>query len=589
MSGEAPAGIVQLLAARAAARPNDVAMRFKARGLWRDVTWRALEREMAEIALGLESRALAAGEPVVVVSDLTPTWVASLLAVHAAGALPVSLYQALGTREVADVFDALDARLLLVDGLDWVGVMAERGAAIPSEIVVMDSDIRGARGQWRVVPLAEVRAGGRAILDGGESRWLELVKSTEASRPCLLLATAGTSGTPKLVAHSARSLLASASAVVAGEGRRPLDRSDSLVVELPTGHLGAVVAGILVPLLSGAVAHLPEQVVSDAIAEVRPTVSLSSGHYWEREAALVAVTARTTRGLRGRVFSLAERTMRRRAPSTRRFRFGGSVWFGVVLLPLLRKLGLDRLRSAYVLGPVALETLQAWRTWRVELTELYWSTEAGVDVARRRGGILEPAPGVDLAVDERSRLLVRSNACAVGTWVGSTVDAIADADGWLATDDLARTKDGGIALVGRQGDIVLDGEAPVSLADIESALRGSPYFRSAIVTADRGGELVALVDLDIESVARWASAEKVSYRSPSALRDSDEVRELIRAEVAATNEKLAERGLPPVTQAVPSSDRFAIGREVGPTWSPRRRPSLARSLGDAEEDLTRAS
>jgi long-subunit acyl-CoA synthetase (AMP-forming) len=129
----------------------------------------------------------------------------------------------------------------------------------------------------------------------------------------------------------------------------------------------------------------------------------------------------------------------------------------------------------------------------------------------------------------------------------------------------------------------------VSVADVESALRGSPYFRSAIVTPDREGELIALVDLDIEAVGRWASVGGVSYRSPSALRDSDEVRQLIRDEIATTNEKLAARRLPRIADAVPSPGPFAVGREVGPTWSPRRRPAIARTLGNPEEDLSHAS
>src|SRR5689334_16317281 len=83
----------KLLLRHAQERGGQPAIREKARGIWRTMTWRALADEAAAIAAALSARGLKRGAHAALVGDNRPRLYAGMAAVQWLGAVAVPLYQ----------------------------------------------------------------------------------------------------------------------------------------------------------------------------------------------------------------------------------------------------------------------------------------------------------------------------------------------------------------------------------------------------------------------------------------------------------------------------------------------------------------
>ena len=86
-------------------------------------------------------------------------------------------------------------------------------------------------------------------------------------------------------------------------------------------------------------------------------------------------------------------------------------------------------------------------------------------------------------------------------------------DGWLRTGDLgALDDDGYLSITGRKKDLIITSSGKnITPANIESALRETPWISEAVVYGDRRPYLVALLVLDPRRAAR---AGRAARRSP---------------------------------------------------------------------------
>jgi long-chain acyl-CoA synthetase len=569
-----------LVRARAAADPRRTAFRYKGHGVWHDTSWAECEARMSAIASGLRAHGLEPGDCVVVSASASPAWVVGLLGAHAAGAVPLTIYQGFAVEDLAAIFEDQAPKATIAEAA-WLEMLIEDGVALPELIVLTDQHRPADWPRDDAMMLADVEARGRREPRAAED------SSVEAA--AVLVCTAGTKSRPKVVAHSTRSLLASARAVAdLGPGLRPVGAQDTVVVEMPTGHLGALLTAIILPLTCGVIAHLPDGRAADAMREVHPSVSINLATAWERTAARVQVLARSRRGLKGAAFRLAQRLRRPASgPEPPSLGLAGALAnfaYAVVFLPLLAKLGLEQLRVAYVVGPTAPEELSIWRVWGVKLTHAYGLAEAGPVVGRAVAGAVKPADGMELTAGPDGSLRVRGESVCLGYRSQGRVRPANGTGGWLETGDTCDTGDAGVRVLGPREDLVAIAGAAVSLNLVDAALRYSPYIRSAITTVSDDGSLEAVLDLDFGSLARWATASGISYRTPGALLESDAVSRLLQTELEQANDRLRRRGLPPVRTLAVAPERLRTGVELTPVGSSRQRP-----VGDtAERETTNA-
>jgi long-chain acyl-CoA synthetase len=596
ISAHAPAGLgehgrneslLSLLRRRAARDPNRVAFRYKARGIWHGVTWHDLARQVQDLAVGLRDLGIGPGMLVAVVADVSPSWLFSLLSVYSLGARPLSLYIDLGGEELRSIFTTHNIHAAIIDRQEWLEALAEHGVRLPERIFSAGSG-RTARWDAKEIPsLNEVASQGAAHRLQTESEWAEFDGERTGDEPALLFSTAGTSGQPQLVVHSSASLVRAAQRLITelrpGGRIRP---TDTAVIELPAGHIGAVLLSIVVPMLTGMVPHMPEQAIAEAIAEVRPTLSLALAQAWELRLARIQVRADEATGIRRPMLRAAEsasaRFHRASASGSRKpmlTHLANAIAYCLVLLPLQRQLGLERMapNRPLVIGPLAAGVVDLWQGWGIDLREVYGMVEAGGIVARVDGERLVACDGIDLALADDGRLLIHSDVLCPGYWDAGSVQDGVGSDGWLPTLDIARALEGNdLVLVGPEPDLVKDsrGPFPSSLVAIDAALRCSPYVRAAAVFQGPDAAITAVLDLDLDSVLRWASRTGIGIMSAQALMESRDVLNMLIDEIGRVNQVLAAKEIPKIDAFGLSPRRFELGRELSPTWTIRRRNVL---------------
>ena len=154
----------------------------------------------------------------------------------------------------------------------------------------------------------------------------------------------------------------------------------------------------------------------------------------------------------------------------------------------------------------------------------YGSTEAGpslaladADLFRKPGSVGVAQPGVEVRLDERGEVCVRSPFLMDGYFDNPDATAEALVDGWYHTGDLgALDADGYVAIVGRARDVIRTGGETVAPPEVEAVLGAHPDVAEVAVVGVpdvEWGEVVTAV-----IVARPGAAPVTVDAAPGVLR-----------------------------------------------------------------------
>ncbi|HEY0420804.1 MAG TPA: AMP-binding protein, partial [Acetobacteraceae bacterium] len=374
--------------------------------------------------------------------------------------------------------------------------------------------------------------------------------------------------------------------------------ADERLAFLPMCHVTERVLGLYAALCSGTVTNLVEsaETVPENLQEVRPTVLSAIPRVWEKFHSRISVAVADATWLQRRLFGWAMNVGRRRAEARLAGRRGEGLSWRLAQLPLHRvraAVGLDRLRWASVAAaPIAPELVHWFMALGIDILESYGQTECtGLACAMpkdavRPGTAGKPVPWGELSVAPDGEILLRGPHVAQGYWRQPDAWAERMRGGWLHTGDLGRLEDGYLRITGRRTDqLVTTGGALVAPAEIEAALKASPFIADALVVGDGRAHLACLVMLDADTVEKWAQDNNVAHTSYASLTAAEPVRALVGRELARVNAQGGAR-----------IDEFRIiarrlapeDRELTPTMKLRRFVVLAE-YGELIEDMYRAA
>lgn len=80
----------------------------------------------------------------------------------------------------------------------------------------------------------------------------------------------------------------------------------------------------------------------------------------------------------------------------------------------------------------------------------------------------------------------------------------------------------------------------MSPSEIENTVKASPYIKECIVIGEARKFVSALIQIDLETVGKWAEERRIPYTNFRNLAENEAVRELIGAEIDKANEQLAQ-------------------------------------------------
>ena len=536
-------------------RANEVALRQKDFGIWEPVTWSGYEQQARRFGLGLVKLGLPVGGHCAIICENRKEWVFTQLGCGLVGAVTVGCYPTSPAPEIEFLLQSADASVVVCEDQEQLDKVLEVRERLPllRQLIVIDP--RGLR-HYPVEGLHtfdSVLALGAAL----EQEQPTLVDDRMAHQimddTALMIFTSGSTGRPKAAMISYGNLTAMAAGTDAIYQCTP---ADSSVSYLPLCHIAEQIYTVCLPLRSGAVVSFAESLrtVQSDLREIAPTLFLAVPRIWEKLHSSIELKIREAGGLRQKLYrraleSVAPWTGIPREQWPLRQRLVHGFWYLVILRALNNYIGLRRCRIAVSgAAPIATEMLQFFRALGVSIREGYGMTETAGLVTLQRGldsplgTVGAPIPGIEARIAEDGELLVRGPSVFKGYYRDEQATRAAiDADGWLHTGDVAAAVGGEIRIVDRKKDIMITaGGKNITPSEIENALKFSPYIKEAIIVADRRPFVSALLQIDFETVSKWAEDQGLSYTHFRSLAEHPRVRQLVQAEVDKVNARMPQ-------------------------------------------------
>ncbi len=297
----------------------------------------------------------------------------------------------------------------------------------------------------------------------------------QAADVACVLWTAGSSGEPKGVLHTQRTLGYKANVMVDVHG---LTADDVVLMPAPLAHISGLLNGLLVPQAAG-----------------MRSVFMAK---WDPEAALDLIETEQITFMVG--------------PPTFFIGLMGAPTFSPERVASLRLISSGGAGVTPAFVDEATERLGA------AVKRAYGSTEAptvatahvGDPPERGRDNDGRATGAVELRLGEHDELLVSGPELCVG-YDDPTATEAAFTDGWFHSGDRATIDDGWITITGRLNDVIIRGGENVSVAAVEATLEAHPSVRHAVVVGEPdhrlGERVVAVVDaedtFDLADCQRW--------------------------------------------------------------------------------------
>lgn len=552
------------VAGRARSTPHLVALREKNLGVWREITWFDYHENVQLVAHGLAELGVRTGDRVGILSENRPEWLYCDLGALSLRAITVGFYSTNPPAEVEYQLRDAEVRVLVAEDQEQVDKVLEVWDRCPALEYVIYLEHRG------LTPYKEPRLlSFRQLLDSGEAHrtahpdYLEGIAAQAGPEDiATLIYTSGTTGPPKGAMLTTANINFAISALLSDTGLvdPPPSPNDVSLSFLPLCHVAERMFTIWNNAANGLVVHFAESIdtVAADLAEVQPTLLFAVPRIWEKLQSGVAIRMMSAALPKKLAYQVGMRLGNRVADA--RVARGGehtvssrtlyALGYPVVFRALRDKLGLRRVRAAISgAAPISPDVLRFFLALGVPMFEAYGMTEnCAVATANRRGRVKlgtvgEPIPGIELRIDEGSgEILTRHPGNFLGYWRKPEATAkTLDSDGWLHTGDVGEWVDGThVRIVDRLKDIIITaGGKNISPSEIENQLKTSPFIKEAVVIGDKRPYLTALVGIDFDSVADWASRHGIQYTTYRDLSTKPEVLRLIQEAIRATNERFA--------------------------------------------------
>jgi long-chain acyl-CoA synthetase len=545
----------QMLRQQAQAMPARIAIRQKDYGIWKPVDWATYYQRAANFGLGLRVLGLPAGGHVGVISENRIEWVLAQMGAGLTGAVTVGVYPTSPTPEVAYVVGHADIEIMVCEDQEQTDKVLAARAELPRlrRIIVMETKgLRSFDAETRALisTFAEVEALGAAQGDPG------LIDQALAAQALddigLMIYTSGSTGKPKGAMISYRNIRGVVPGIVERLG---LSADTTHLSYLPLCHVAEQMLTTFVPVYLGSQVNFGESIrtVQEDLREVAPTMFLGVPRIWEKLHAAISIKLQETGALRRVLFQrayaaclpLAEKPRRDWSMADRLVYFA-SYW--LVLRALQNFIGLRNAQVALTgAAPIPPDVVRFFRALGVPLVEVYGLTESTGMITGQRldevviGTVGVPILGVEHRIGEQGELQVRGDMVFAGYYKNPEATASSIRDGWLHTGDVVREERGQLKIVDRLKDIMITaGGKNLTPSEIENTMKGSPYIKECIIVAEGRKFVGALVQIDLETVGKWAEARRIPFTHFRSLVETPQVRELIEAEIDRGNERLAQ-------------------------------------------------
>ncbi len=549
--------LAQMLCEQARVRPTQVAIRQKEYGIWKPIDWATWLERSRRIGHGFRALGLGERGHVGVLSENRIEWVLAQLGASLVGGVTVGVYPTSPTAEVAYVLAHADVEIVVCEDQEQTDKVIAARAQLPRlrKIVVVErKGLRNTSDEHRelLVTFDELEAIG-AKHEATHPRLVDDVLAAQTlDDVALMIYTSGSTGKPKGAMISYRNIRGVVPGIVE---RLRIGAGTTHLSYLPLCHVAEQMFTTFVPIYAGSQVAFGESIrtVQEDLREIAPTMFLGVPRIWEKMHASILIRMQETGRLRRALFERAMRACEPFAHKSARQRSIGerarfAVYYWLVFRALQNFVGLRRAQVALTgAAPIPAAVIRFFRTLGVPLIEVYGLTESTGMITGQRldavriGTVGEATLGVEHRIGPQGELLVRGDVVFAGYYRNAEATADTIRDGWLHTGDVVEEEHGQLRIVDRLKDVMITaGGKNITPSEIENAVKSSPYVRECIVIGDRRRFVSALIQIDFDTVSKWAESQRIAFTHFRSLAEHPRVRELIEREVARANAGLAQ-------------------------------------------------
>jgi len=498
------------------------------------------------------------GDKVSIIGNNEPELYWSIFAVNCAGGVVICLYADSIPSEVEYIIRDSDSVFAIVEDQEQVDKFLGMKDRLPQLKKVIYWD---AKGMWLyddqiLISWKDVQELGRKYEVEHQGLFEKLIEQTEPTDIAGITYTSGTTGDPKGIIGDYRNMLDNVDRLLSAYGKKLKEGAQYLTYISPawgTEQLFGVSMGLVRPM----VVNFPEEpeTVLENIREIAPEFLMFAPRQWEMMVRAVEAKMLDANWIQRSAYNFFMPIGYKVAALKSQ---GKKVGPGLYILraiselllfrPLKDKLGVGKVKIAITGGTsISPDIFYFFHGMGVELRQSYGASEVGLLTTHFDGHIdfdtvgqkyqTDPqfGPPLELKIDAEGEILVRGGSFFLGYYKKPEASAKKlDSDGWYHTGDAGYiTEDDKVVILDRLEDLrVLSTGYKFPPQFIEVRLRYSPFIREVIVLGDETKPFVsALIDIDPETVGRWAERRRVNYANFPELSQKDEIRQLIRGEV----------------------------------------------------------
>ncbi|WP_229613110.1 long-chain fatty acid--CoA ligase [Vibrio parahaemolyticus] len=531
--------------------PEQVAMREKEFGIWREFTWQDYENRVKWMALSLQDLGIGEQDVIGLLGDNRPEWVWGELAAHAIKGYSLGIYQDSMHEEVAYLINYAKAKVVIAEDEEQCDKLLELGDEIPSVEYIIYCDPRGMRkyDDPRLIDVEQVYKKGQLIDKADPDKYLNMIAATKGSDLSILCTTSGTTSKPKLAQLHSGTFLDHCAAYLRADPRSP---GDNYVSVLPLPWIMEQVYVVGQALISRQIVNFVEEqetMMSD-LREIGPNFVLLAPRVWENIVADVSARMMDSTPFKQKMYKLGMSLANKALDQGKRSKL--AEW--ILLRALRDRLGFSNLTSAATggaaMGPDTFRYLQAIG---VPLKQLYGQTEmCGAYTVHQADDVDYDSVGV--AFDNADVKVINPDSNGVGEIIAKSTGMFTGylnnqaaydedvQDGWMHTGDAGYFKDSGhLVVIDRLKDMSETSHGDrYSPQFIENKLKFSPFIAEAVVVGKGRPWLSAIICIRYAIVAKWAEQKGIAFTNYTNLSAQPEVYKAIREEVLKVNESLPD-------------------------------------------------
>ncbi|MGI9015991.1 MAG: AMP-dependent synthetase/ligase [Euzebya sp.] len=525
-------------------------------GNWSWLTWNEYGTAARQFAMALHQRGLGKGDFVAIMVNNRPEHcIADVGSFHAA-ATGVSIYNTLASDQIAYVAGNCGATVAVLNDHTvyqrWDSVR-DQLPDLTTFVVVEGADKCEGEG---VISWQDFLAEGQTHLDEvGQTVFTELWRSVEPQDIATLIYTSGTTGPPKGVIETHLGVLY---IMEAARKLFQLPMNPNTLSYLPLAHVAERMFSHWQAIKYASKVFFCEDYtqIAEYLPVARPTAFLAVPRVWEKMRAALQARVADAEGPKAKLgqqaFAILPQVGAMALSGTKPSLVlqGQAMLFEKLVYSKIREaLGLDATLVALTgAAPMPDDLLRFFKGLGVDIINVYGMTETtAVTNANRPGRIRlgtvgERIPGVEVAIAPDGEIIARGPTMTPAYYNRPEATAeLFDDEGWLHTGDLGKIDaDGYLAIVGRKKEIIVTSSGKnISPVEIEEKLKQHPLVGQVMAVGDNRNYIAALIVLDPEAAAGWASRNDIPFSSLAAFAERKDVLAEIGRAVEAANAKLA--------------------------------------------------